>query len=68
MQPKPCSNFMSSGRRMGRDRREYAYALCIPERRSGVERRSGKDRRQFDRVFPTRVPMLPEAAAHSMRS
>jgi len=68
MQSNPRSNFMSGGRRMGRDRREYAYALCIPERRSGIERRSGKDRRQFDRIFPTQVPMLSEAAAHSMRS
>jgi hypothetical protein len=35
---------------MGGDRREYAYACCIPERRSGKERRSGIDRRQQSRI------------------
>jgi hypothetical protein len=68
MQPNPRSNLLSGGRRMGRDRREYAYALCIPERRSGIERRSGKDRRHPDRIFSMQVPTIPNAAAHSMRS
>ena len=68
MQPNPCSNFLTGGRRMGRDRREYAYALCIPERRSGIERRSGKDRRHPDRMFSVQGPMISNAAARSMRS
>jgi len=33
------------GRRTGIDRRQFSYALHIPERRSGKERRSGRDRR-----------------------
>ena len=33
------------GRRLGIDRRRFAYTLHIPERRSGGERRSIKDRR-----------------------
>ena len=41
---------------MGRDRRAYAYACCIPERRSGLERRSGKDRRRSGRIYSMMVP------------
>lgn len=33
------------GRRLGIDRRSFSYTLHIPERRSGRERRSIKDRR-----------------------
>jgi hypothetical protein len=33
------------GRRLGIDRRSFSYTLHIPERRSGRERRSRKDRR-----------------------
>ena len=33
------------GRRLGIDRREFLYAIHIPERRSGNERRCGGDRR-----------------------
>jgi hypothetical protein len=33
------------GRRLGIDRRRFSYTLHIPERRSGRERRSIKDRR-----------------------
>jgi len=53
---------------MGRDRRKYSYASCIPERRSGLERRSGRDRRHSDRIYSMQVPMIPETAVHSMRS
>ncbi|BBO75126.1 hypothetical protein DSCW_25430 [Desulfosarcina widdelii] len=53
---------------MGRDRREYSYALCIPERRSGIERRSGEDRRQSGRIFSMQVPLDTEAVTDSMRA
>ncbi len=33
------------GRRLGPDRRQFEYAISIPERRKSGERRSGKDRR-----------------------
>lgn len=36
----------NGGRRSGMDRRTFSYAVHIPERRSGKERRSGFDRRQ----------------------
>ena len=37
--------FDNGGRRAGIDRRQFSYAIHIPERRSGVDRRSGLDRR-----------------------
>lgn len=40
----------NGGRRSGFDRRQYSYTLHIPERRSGLERRSGKDRRKKHRT------------------
>lgn len=36
----------NGGRRLGDDRRMYSYNGHIPERRCGVERRSGQDRRK----------------------
>ncbi len=37
----------NGGRRSGIDRRSYSYAVYLPERRSGKDRRiSEKDRRQ----------------------
>ena len=33
----------STDRRAGTDRRQFLYAVHIPERRSGIDRRSGKD-------------------------
>jgi len=36
------------GRRLGPDRRQFNYAISIPERRITGERRSGKDRRLPD--------------------
>ena len=50
MQPNQCSDQLTGGRRMGGDRREYSYACCLPEQRSGIDRRSGKDRRQQSRI------------------
>ena len=50
MQPNQCSDQLTGGRRMGGDRREYSYACCLPEKRSGMDRRSGKDRRQQSRI------------------
>ena len=40
----------NGGRRCGGDNRNYSYSLCIPEMRSGNERRSGIDRRKTSRI------------------
>lgn len=50
MQHLKCSDHQSGGRRIGGDRRSFSYECCIPERRSGVERRSGRDRRHQPRI------------------
>ena len=39
----------NGGRRSGGDRRIYSYTLHVPERRSGVDRREGEDRRKAPR-------------------
>ena len=39
------SGIDNGGRRLGIDRREFLYAIHIPERRSGKDRRSREDRR-----------------------
>ena len=39
----------NGGRRSGGDRRTYSYTLHVPERRSGADRREGKDRRKAPR-------------------
>ncbi len=39
----------NGGRRSGGDRRKYSYTLHVPERRSGDDRRSVKDRRMTPR-------------------
>ena len=44
-QMKPIFLHDNGGRRSGVDRRQFIYAVHIPERRDGKERRSGKDRR-----------------------
>lgn len=62
MQPCQCSDHLTGGRRMGSDRREYSYACCIPERRSGADRRSQLDRRQQCRMVAIMVA-ADEAAA-----
>jgi hypothetical protein len=36
----------NGGRRCGADRRQFSYAIHIPERRTGEERRTGTDRRR----------------------
>ena len=36
----------NGGRRFGFERRQFSYYLYIPERRSGIGRRIGKDRRR----------------------
>ena len=38
------------GRRSGIDRRKFLYALVIPERRSGRDRRTRLDRRSVQQV------------------
>lgn len=51
------------GRRSVRDRREFVYSGYIPERRSGIERRTVKDRRSgLDRrnESPSRVVDMAE--------
>jgi len=65
MQQQQCSDYLTGGRRMGRDRREFAYACCIPERRSGEERRSKKERRRFERIYSMMVPDAPEERTSS---
>ena len=35
----------NGGRRLGSDRRQFSYNHHIPERRAGIDRRSGLDRR-----------------------
>jgi hypothetical protein len=35
----------NGGRRRGDDRRQFSYAMYLPERRTGNDRRSGTDRR-----------------------
>ncbi|GAH16127.1 unnamed protein product [marine sediment metagenome] len=37
--------FDNGGRRSGIDRRQFTYAIHIPERRSDMDRRSSVDRR-----------------------
>ena len=39
----------NGGRRCGTDRRQFSYAIHIPERRSGKDRRKRTDRRRDSR-------------------
>ena len=39
----------NGGRRTGSDRRVFTYAVHIPERRAGADRRDGMDRRHDKR-------------------
>lgn len=41
--------FDNGGRRSRADRRRFSYAAHIPERRSGIDRRKGSDRRSQQR-------------------
>ena len=50
------SGIDNSGRRLGVNRREFLYAIHIPERRSGNERRSEMDRRS-DASFKFSIDM-----------
>ncbi len=68
MQPTQCSDALTGGRRMGGDRRDYSYACCLPERRSGLDRRSGKDRRQQSRISSVMVNALKTATTATRRS
>ena len=48
----PVNEFNSAdngGRRKTVDRRQFAYTFHIPERRGGIDRRTGKDRRKSNR-------------------
>jgi len=57
MQSKIESVILSDkgGRRVGIERRSFSYTCYIPERRSGMERRNGGDRRKTQRLT-----ILPE--------
>lgn len=68
MQQSKCSDQLTGGRRMGDDRRHFSYACCLPELRSGLERRSGKDRRQQKRMVSMMVPVNETATTVSTRS
>jgi len=68
MQPNQCSDQLTGGRRMGGDRREYSYACCLPEQRSGMDRRSGKDRRQQSRITSILVNADETASTVPIRS
>lgn len=39
----------NGGRRKKTDRRQFKYTFHVPERRSGMDRRDGEDRREKDR-------------------
>ena len=39
----------NGGRRVTGERRRISYTIHVPERRTGIDRRSGKDRRRFPR-------------------
>ncbi len=39
----------NGGRRAGIERRQFHYTFHVPERRSSIDRRSGKDRRKSPR-------------------
>lgn len=39
----------NGGRRKNNDRRQFSYTFHIPERRSGIDRRAGEDRRKDNR-------------------
>jgi hypothetical protein len=47
---KQNTSYDNSGRRSNSDRRQFSYTSYIPERRSDVDRRSGKDRRKSLRM------------------
>ena len=68
MQPNQCSDQLTGGRRMGGDRRDYAYACCLPERRSGLDRRSGRDRRRQCRISSMMVKADETATTAPRRS
>jgi hypothetical protein len=40
----------NGGRRVEIDRRQFSYDFHIPERRSGIDRKSGRDRRLKSRI------------------
>ena len=40
----------NGGRRKNGDRRQFCYTVHIPERRCGLDRRAGEDRRKQSRI------------------
>lgn len=42
-------------RRLGTDRRRFSYAVHIPERRSGIDRRKGLNRRGSQRDYISHI-------------
>jgi hypothetical protein len=45
----------NGGRRSGMDRRRFSYSAHIPERRQGLDRRSGRDRRRLMSITERRT-------------
>jgi hypothetical protein len=41
----------NEGRRFLVDRRQFSYTMHVPERRSGIDRRGGEDRRKSPRIY-----------------
>ena len=41
----------NGGRRVTGERRRISYTIHVPERRTGIDRRSGKDRRRLPRFI-----------------
>lgn len=68
MQHQNDREWWIGGRRMGLDRREYAYFCHIPERRRSGERRCGEERRWPGRLFSRSAPADKAAAAWTMHS
>jgi hypothetical protein len=62
MQHHQSSDRQTGGRRIQGERREYTYACCIPERRSG------KDRRRQGRITPMMVAADEAGASAAKRS
>jgi hypothetical protein len=60
----------NGGRRSGIDRRKFSYSAHIPERRHGLDRRSGRDRRDLmdlsERRTRNKVPATRRKTGQSM--
>jgi len=48
---KDLKQIENAGRRFLVDRRQFSYTMHFPERRNGIDRRSGEDRRKSPRIY-----------------